>query len=81
MSTPGEISPTNLSPMAWRLLRVGAGFEQRAVEREIDEIQQAHVSMLERGARSLSPARRATLFELYADELTTAQVRAIVDHF
>ncbi|OLZ41542.1 hypothetical protein A6E15_11360 [Natrinema saccharevitans] len=73
--------PEGISPLAWRLLRVAAGYEQRAVEREIDDLMQAHLSMLESGSRSLSRARRKTLLELYGAELTAEQVRAIVDHF
>ncbi|ELY78397.1 hypothetical protein [Natrinema pallidum] len=73
--------PEGISPLSWRLLRVAAGYEQRAVEREIDDLIQAHLSMLESGSRSLSRARRETLLELYAAELTAEQVRAIVDHF
>ncbi|PCR89886.1 hypothetical protein [Natrinema ejinorense] len=73
--------PEGISPLAWRLLRVAAGYEQRAVEREIDDLMQAHLSMLESGNRSLSRPRRETLLELYAVELTAEQMRAIVDHF
>lgn len=73
--------PEGISPLSWRLLRVAAGYEQRAVEREIDDLMQAHLSMLESGNRSLSRPRRETLLELYAAELTAEQVRAIVDHF
>jgi len=73
--------PDGISPLAWRLLRVAAGYEQRAVEREIGELMQAHVSMLESGNRSLSRARRTTLLELYAAELSEEQIQAIVDHF
>ncbi|PGF15101.1 hypothetical protein CP556_02475 [Natrinema sp. CBA1119] len=70
-----------ISPRAWRLLRVAAGYDQRAVEREVDELMQAHISMLESGNRSLSRSRRRTLLKLYGSELTDDQVRAIVDHF
>ncbi|WP_436347546.1 hypothetical protein [Natronorubrum sp. FCH18a] len=70
-----------ISPLAWRLLRVAAGYEQRAVEREVDSLMQAHISMLESGNRSLSKPRRRTLLELYSEELTEEQVRAIVRHF
>ncbi|WP_222919663.1 hypothetical protein [Natrinema sp. SYSU A 869] len=73
--------PDAVSPLAWRLLRVAAGYDQRAVEREIDELVQAHLSMLESGSRSLSRSRRQTLLELYGSELTGDQVRAVVDHF
>ncbi|MFC4552660.1 MULTISPECIES: hypothetical protein [Halorussus] len=72
---------TDLSPLAWRLLRVAAGFEQRAVERELDDLMQAHVSMLESGTRALSPSRRRTLFDLYSAELTAEQIRAIAENF
>jgi hypothetical protein len=71
----------DISPMAWRLLRVAAGFGQRDVEREVPNIRQAHVSMLEGGSRGLSPDRRRELFELYAANLTDEQVRALVEHF
>jgi hypothetical protein len=71
----------DLSPLAWRLLRVAAGYDQRAVEREIADLQQAHISMLENGGRALSRSRRHTLFELYARELTTEQVAVIAEHF
>lgn len=70
-----------VSPTAWRLLRTAAGYEQRGVEREIDALLQAHVSMLESGQRGLSPDRRRALFDLYVAELTDDQVRAIVEHF
>ncbi|ELY70226.1 hypothetical protein [Natrinema versiforme] len=70
-----------ISPRAWRLLRVAAGYDQRAVEREVDELMQAHISMLESGSRSLSRTRRETLLELYCAELTDDQLWAIVDHF
>ncbi|GAB3671570.1 hypothetical protein [Halopiger thermotolerans] len=73
--------PDDISPLAWRLLRVAAGYDQRAVEREIDDLMQAHVSMLESGNRSLSRDRRRTLLELYGAELTGEQVAAIVRHF
>ena len=73
--------PDQISPLAWRLLRVAAGYEQRAVEREVDELMQAHISMLESGNRSLSKSRRRTLLELYSEELSEDQVRAIVRHF
>ena len=76
-----DLDLDRISPLAWRLLRVAAGYEQRAVEREIDELMQAHISMLESGNRSLSKSRRRTLLELYSAELTEEQVRAIVRHF
>lgn len=81
MMAPGSIEPTDLSPLAWRLLRVAAGYEQRAVERELDDILQAHISMLESGSRALSTARRRSLLELYTAELSSEQVTAIVEHF
>ncbi|MFC6863050.1 hypothetical protein ACFQGE_06185 [Halomicroarcula sp. GCM10025817] len=71
----------DVSPMAWRLLRVAAGFSQRDVERAVDDLMQAHLSMLESGSRGLSQSRRQVLFELYTDELDPEQVRAIVDNF
>lgn len=71
----------DISPVAWRLLRVAAGYEQRGVEREIDDVMQAHISLLESGNRALSLERRKQLFELYAETLTDAQIRAIVEHF
>ncbi|WP_323172300.1 hypothetical protein [Natrialba sp. PRR66] len=75
------LNPDQISPLAWRLLRVAAGYEQRAVEREVDGLMQAHISMLESGNRSLSQSRRRTLFELYSADLTDEQVRVIVTHF
>lgn len=71
----------DISPLAWRLLRTAAGFDQRAVERELDDIIQAHISMLENDRRGLSKSRREALFELYASELTSEQVCAIVQAF
>ncbi len=70
-----------ISPDAWRLLRVAAGFSQRDVERDVDEIMQAHISMLENGTRGLSTDRRERLFELYTAELSADQVSALVEHF
>ncbi|WP_276249254.1 hypothetical protein [Haloarcula rara] len=70
-----------ISPMAWRLLRVAAGYEQRGVEREVDDLMQAHLSMLENGTRGLSEARRRVLFDLYTADLGADQVEAIVDNF
>jgi len=72
---------SDISPMAWRLLRVAAGYEQRGVEREVDELMQAHLSMLESGTRGLSDSRRRLLFELYTADLSDTQVQAIVEHF
>jgi len=79
--TAAEVDLDSISPLAWRLLRVAAGFSQRDVEREVDELMQAHLSMLENGSRGLSRPRREVLFELYTAELSTAQCRAIVEHF
>lgn len=81
MGSPDVRDPDRISPLAWRLLRVAAGYDQRAVEREIDELMQAHVSMLESGNRSLSRSRRQRLLDLYGAELSDDQIRAIVDHF
>ncbi len=72
---------TEISPLAWRLLRVAAGYEQRGVERELDGILQAHVSMLESGTRGLSRDRRRTLYRLYAAALDDEQVDALVEFF
>ncbi|RKS78535.1 hypothetical protein BDK61_4201 [Haloarcula quadrata] len=71
----------DISPMAWRLLRVAAGYEQRGVEREVDDLMQAHLSMLENGTRGLSDARRQVLFDLYAVDLSPDQINAIVTNF
>jgi len=71
----------DVSPMAWRLLRVAAGYEQRGVEREVDDLMQAHLSMLENGTRGLSNARRQVLFDLYTTDLSPGQVDAIVTNF
>jgi hypothetical protein len=76
MPEVGEVSPA-----AWRLLRVAAGYGQRDVERELEDVQQAHVSMLESGSRVLSRSRREELFALYASELQPEQVRALVENF
>jgi plasmid stability protein len=81
MAAPRSVDPAELSPLAWRLLRVAAGYEQRAVEREVDDIIQAHISMLESGSRALSLSRRRDLFELYTAELTPEQVTAIAENF
>ncbi|WP_323676971.1 hypothetical protein [Halorubellus sp. PRR65] len=72
---------TEVSPLAWRLLRTAAGYSQRDVEREVDELMQAHLSMLENGNRGLSESRRHRLFELYVAELDAEQVEALVEHF
>ncbi|WP_343749192.1 hypothetical protein [Halarchaeum salinum] len=71
----------DISPPAWRLLRVAAGYTQREVEREIDDFVQAHISMLEGGNRSLSAPRRRMLFNLYAEELTEVQAQVLIEHF
>lgn len=76
-----DVDIDDVSPRAWRLLRTAAGYEQRAVERELDGLMQAHVSMLETGNRGLSTARRRALFDLYAAELTAEQVLALVEQF
>ena len=76
-----SLEVTEISPDAWRLLRVAAGYEQRGVEREIDDLRQAHVSMLENGTRGLSGSKRRALFDLYAAELDDEQIRVLVDHF
>ena len=76
-----EIDVGEVSPEAWRLLRTAAGYEQRTVEREVDDLMQAHVSMLESGSRGLSQSRRRTLLDLYRRKLTDEQVRVLVDHF
>ncbi|WP_227374190.1 hypothetical protein [Haladaptatus halobius] len=81
MTDVDGVDITELSPMAWRLLRVAAGFEQRAIERELNELMQAHVSMLESGTRALSLSRRNDLFDLYSAELTPEQIRAITENF
>jgi plasmid stability protein len=76
-----DVDVEEVSPRAWRLLRVAAGYEQRAVERELDEVIQAHLSMLENDRRGLSAARRRALLDLYAAELTGEQVSALVEAF
>jgi transcriptional regulator with XRE-family HTH domain len=81
MGTHETVAIADLSPMAWRLLRVAAGYGQRDVERELDVVQQANVSMLESGTRGLSVDRRERLFELYAAELTSEQIEAIAANF
>lgn len=72
---------SSISPTAWQLLRVAAHYSQREVEREIDEVLQAHISMLEGGNRALSYDRRQTLFDLYSADLTDEQVMAIIENF
>ncbi|KDE58073.1 hypothetical protein EL22_07300 [Halostagnicola sp. A56] len=81
MAYPESVDVTDLSPLAWRLLRVAAGYEQRGVERAIEGILQAHISMLESGNRMLSRSRRQALFDLYAAELEDSQIRAIAEEF
>ncbi|WP_227353940.1 hypothetical protein [Haladaptatus salinisoli] len=81
MTDVDGVDITELSPMAWRLLRVAAGFEQRAIERELTELMQAHISMLESGTRALSLSRRNDLFDLYSAELTPEQIHAIAENF
>lgn len=76
-----RVDVDDISPLAWRLLRTAAGYEQREVERQIDDIMQAHVSMLENETRSLSRERLWRLFDLYAAELTQEQIDAIVTYF
>jgi hypothetical protein len=49
-----------ISPRAWRLLRVAAGYEQRAVERELDDVIQAHLSMLRTTAGGSRPTGGAS---------------------
>lgn len=79
--TPADVDVRHVSPRAWRLLRTAAGYEQRAVEQELDEVMQAHVSMLENDTRSLSTDRLQQLYGLYTAELLTDQVFALVDNF
>ncbi|RXK47410.1 hypothetical protein [Halorientalis pallida] len=76
-----SVGVAEISPDAWRLLWTAAGYEQRGVEREVDDLMQAHVSMLESGSRGLSASRRRALLDLYAAELTDEQVQALVEHF
>ena len=81
MAATSSVDVADLSPRAWRLLRVAAGYDQRTVEREVDDVLQAHVSMLESGARALSRSRREELLDLYAAELDAEQVEALAEHF
>jgi hypothetical protein len=76
-----DIDVREISPMAWRLLRVAAGFGQREVETEVENIMQAHISMLESDTRSLSEQRLEQLFRLYRAELTDDQLHALVTNF
>ncbi|MCG1003467.1 MULTISPECIES: helix-turn-helix transcriptional regulator [Halobacterium] len=71
----------DVSPTAWRLLRVAADFSQRDVERAVADLRQAHVSMLESGNRGLSVERLHELFDLYVAELDDEQVEVLVEHF
>lgn len=81
MSVPETVDVTDISPLAWRLLRTAADYDQRAVEREVDDLMQAHVSMLESGSRGLSRSRRTALLELYSAELSDEQVELLVHYF
>ncbi|QIB74859.1 hypothetical protein GL213_06175 [Halogeometricum borinquense] len=81
MAAPSSFDVADISPLAWRLLRVAAGYDQRSVEREVDDIVQAHISMLESGTRALSRPRREELFELYAAELDADQIEALTTYF
>lgn len=76
-----DVDVQDISPRAWRLLRTAAGYEQRGVEKVVDDIMQAHISMLESNTRSLSVQRLRGLYELYAEELTDEQIAAIVENF
>ncbi|MFC6975956.1 hypothetical protein ACFQL1_16685 [Halomicroarcula sp. GCM10025709] len=81
VSVADDVDVRDITPTAWRLLRVAAGFGQREVESEVDDIMQAHISMLESDTRSLSEARLAELFALYRGELDDEQVCVLVEHF
>lgn len=82
MGTGGEaVDVHEVSPEAWRLLRVAAGYSQREVEAEVEDIMQAHISMLESDTRSLSEDRLDHLFSIYRANLTDDQVRALVVNF
>ncbi|PSQ58185.1 MAG: hypothetical protein BRD23_07520 [Halobacteriales archaeon SW_9_67_25] len=76
-----DIDLTDISPRAWCLLRTAADYDQRAVEKELDTLMQAHISMLENDTRGLSMNRLKQLYDLYTAELTDEQVRAILEHF
>lgn len=76
-----DVDVREISPTAWRLLRVAAGFDQREVEAEVPGVMQAHVSMLESNTRSLSEQRLHQLYRLYATELTDDQIRSLVTSF
>jgi transcriptional regulator with XRE-family HTH domain len=77
----GDVDVHEISPTSWRLLRVAAGFGQRDVEKELDDVMQAHISMLENNTRSLSESRLRELLALYRVELTDEQLRVLVEHF
>ena len=81
MASRDSFDIEDISPRAWRLLRVAAGYGQRDVENEVETVQQAHVSMLESGARALSPARRQELLDLYVADLSEEQFAVLVEHF
>jgi hypothetical protein len=81
MGTSGPVAVGDISPLAWRLLRVAAGYGQRDVERALDDVRQANVSMLESGTRALSTERREALFDLYSRELSPTQIRVLVEQF
>ena len=76
-----DICLESLSPLAWRLLRVAAEYEQREVEDELDDILQAHISMLENNNRSLSQSQLEQLFSLYASHLESEQILAITKNY
>jgi hypothetical protein len=76
-----DVDLQSISPRAWCLLRTAADYEQRTVEKELDTLMQAHISMLENNTRSLSTKRLEQLYTLYTAELRDEQVRAIVEHF
>jgi len=76
-----DVDVREISPMAWRLLRVAAGYSQRDVETEVDDIMQAHISMLESDTRSLSDDRLEQLFDTYRVNLTDQQIEALVVNF
>lgn len=81
MASKNQYPLDDISPLAWRLLRVAAGYEQRTVEREVDDLVQAHISMLETGNRALSESRRRVLYDLYTKDLDGDQIQAIILHF
>lgn len=81
VSESKRIDVSTVSPTAWRLLRVAAGYSQRDVERTIDGLVQAHVSMLENDTRGLSADRQNHLLDLYAAELSDEQIAVLIEHF